>query len=210
MKTYIYRVAILIIILSFTNPIFAQVKDTLVKKEFGVKLSAGSQINLKGIYYTGGLYYSKKRIQYTLQYSYYGYNYVNLSGVDFNGNLEYVSFISALVGYNIPFHKWTFTINGGLNYGNGGFLINNTTYNYGYSTQVLTTYIQTNFFGGHLNFDIKYKLTNRIKVALSANAINNFYYKNDPYDASLDKPRFSIKYLGLNYGLQLGVNFKIK
>ena len=59
MKTYIYRVAILIIILSFTKPIFAQVKDTLVKKEFGVKLSAGSQINLKGIYYTGGLYYSK-------------------------------------------------------------------------------------------------------------------------------------------------------
>jgi hypothetical protein len=197
-------VAILFIALFFTNFLFAQNKDTLVTKEIGVKLMGGSQTNLKGVFFCGSFYYSKKKIIYTLQYNYSGSNYINLDVVNFKGFLEQSSSVSALIGLNLHKDEWLSSINGGLSFGSGRFWYKGVSYNSGISFTDNTIYFDTDFFGLIFNCDVKHSLTDKMNAGIAFTSFFNYYYK---YQTAYS---YEIQHLNNYYGLQISLEYKIR
>jgi hypothetical protein len=192
---------LLIIFLFFTDFVSAQGKDTLVKKEIGIEVSGGSQIDMIGIFFKGGFYYSRKRTKYTLQYQYYGFNHVNLD--DFKGYLEESHSVSALVGYKIPIKKFSIFLNAGLCFGNGRFA--NQTYNNNNGEN--TYYFKTGFLGLVLNCAATYDINDRFNIGLSFNTFINSHFYPSPSNQYIIK---NFRYLNNYNGLQISAGYKIK
>ena len=196
MKMYIFRVAILFTAIFLTNDLFAENSDSLARKEIGIEISGGSRVNLKGLYFTGNLYYARKRMQYDLQYNYYGYNYVRFKNINLNGHLEYTQDIAFLCGYKVPIHKFSILPMAGICFGNGRFKTTDEgTLNYGNGMPgINSTYDKRFFIGLVFNCGFNYQITNHICTGVKFTTFYNRIHNHDyPY-----------------YGLQLSAGYKIK
>lgn len=196
MKKYISLVVIPFTILFFTNDICAQKKYTSIEKEFGVEISGGSRANLKGVDFTSSLNLSGNRMQYALQYNYYGYNYAKLDNIYLHEYLEYAHTLGFLAGYKIPTNKFSILPMTGICIGRGRFA-NTESYDEGYIYGMIgdnTTYKKRDFLGLVLKCDLKYRITDHIGAGITFTTSMNHIF-NHP---------------ALYYGLQLSSGYIIK
>jgi hypothetical protein len=209
-KTFISRVVILFTALLFTNSLFAQEKDALSTKAFGIQLAGGSQVNLKGIYVSGGLFYTKNKVQYTLQFNFTGYKYVTLNDLNYSWFIENTNSVSALIGYKVPVHKWEILLDAGLNIGVGRFITNANSYNAGFIISDNASYFKSGFLGPTFNCFSKYNFTDKINIGLSFTTFLNYYFQYQtsyPYGSN---HQYKFRYLNNYYGMQISIGYKIK
>ena len=195
MKKYILLAVILFPVQFYTNNLFAQKKDSLVKKELGIELLGGTSINNKGIYFSGNLNYTRNKFQYTLQYNYYGYNYINIDNVNLHEYLEYSHILALLAGYKFEIHKFRIIPMLGISIGTGRFADKNS-YDNGYIYGMLgdnISYNKNDVFGFVFNGAFKYQITDKFNAGLTYNTFLN-YVKSHP---------------NFYYGLQLSTGYKI-
>ena len=205
---YISRVAILFTILFSTSILFATEKDSITKKQFGVILAGGSQPNLKGVYFTGGLHYSKNKMFYSFQYNYFCFNYIQIN--NFSGFLEYRNSVSALVGYKIPFHKFSVFLQSGFSFGSGRFASKKSYNSLGFAISENSAYFKTGFWGPIINISAKYNVTDKIGIGLSLTSLLNYYFKYAPYTNYYGNHDYKLQRLGNFYGLQFCIDYRIK
>lgn len=195
MKKYILLAVILFTVQFYTNNLFAQKKDSLVRKEVGVEILGGTSINNKGIYFSGNFNYTRNKFQYTLQFNYYGYNYVNIDNVNLHEYLEYSHILALLAGYKFEIHEFSIIPMLGISIGSGRFADKNS-YDNGYIYGMIgdnISYNKNNVFGFVFDGAFKYQITDKFNAGLTYTTFLN-YVKSHP---------------NFYYGLQLSTGYTI-
>lgn len=177
-----------------TNDLFAQTGDDKIKDELAVQIAGGTQVNFKGTFLSGGVYYLHHRFKYSLQFDYTAYDYLKLK--TFEGYLNYSKSGSVLFGYTQPLKKWNPYINVGLAFGKGRFKDHPNPFR-----NDINEYFETGFSGFTANGGFEYDILKRLSAGVSISFFKNLYSDRFP---------FGINSIKSYYGMQFGVIYKIK
>lgn len=207
MKIYILRAAILFIALFSFNFLYSSERDSTLKKEINSQLFFGSDTRFSGVFFTGSFSYLKNHTFYSLQYNYFGSNYVNLKYYD--RFLLNINSLSSMIGYNIPINNFSFDLSLGITFGSGRFSLHQTS-NYNFLSSDKTAYFKTGFIGLICRGSIKYLLTDRISLGFLFNKQNNYYFQYQESDSYESKNEYKFKHLSNLNGLQILIEYKLK